>query len=283
MGAPLLLADDLGNPALYPKVVVTDQSGTSGPTGFEVWRAFRGSRSAFSYWAPGVTNTEAWLQIQCDQVRGANCIALDRGHNLGGFPVKLQGSQDAATWATILSVTIPTVLGGLLTSGMGVRTEEGAWLMTFPTTAPALAYTYWRFDIPAMGVGLQPNIPGLKLGMSYQPLALYRPYSEHSSQFSAQEVVTPFGWRGRGQKAVLQTTTLSLRADVDDCEYLRARYTIEEVFGSGRPMWVVQDSDRASEAFQCIRPLGQQGYERPQNIYWPTATIQTIEHEPLGV
>lgn len=279
MGAPLLCADSLGNVNIYPKVIVTDQSGTSGPVGNETWRAFSGRRSAFSFWAPGTPNIESWLQLQHEQVRGANFVALDRGHNLGGFAVKLQGSQDAATWATILSVAIPTVPGGVLNSGMGVLNEEGAWLMTFPT----LDYTYWRLDIPAMGSGLQPNVVGLQLGMSYQPLALYRPFSEHSSLLAAQEVVSSLGWRGRGPRAFSQTATLNLRADTSDLEYLRARFTIEEVFGGGRPMWVIQDQDRASEAYQAIRPLGEQGFQRPPGIYWPTATIQTIEHEPSPV
>lgn len=278
MGAPLLLADNIGNINLYPKVVLTDQSGTSGPVGFEAWRAFAGCRSAFTYWQPGTPNIESWLQLQHEQPRGANTLFCDRGHNLAGFAVKWQGSNDGSTWVTLVSATIPTVTGGILNSANGVLTEEGAWAIGFTFGA----FAYWRFDIPAMGSGLQPNIVGLQPGMCYQPLALYRPYSEHSTQFSAQEVVTPAGWRGRGQRAVLATAPLNLRADVDDFEYNRARFTVEEVFGSGRPMWVVQDTDRATEAFQCIRPLGQQGYERPQNIYWPTATIQTIEHEPLA-
>jgi hypothetical protein len=283
MGAPLLLADNLGNPNLYQKVIVTDQSGTSGVVGFEAWRAFAGRRSAFSYWAPGTPNIESWLQLQHEQVRAANFIALDRGHNLGGFAVKLQGSQDAATWATILSVTIPTVWGGVLNSGMGVLTEEGAWLMTFPTTAPALAYTYWRFDIPAMGVGLQPNVVGLQLGLSYQPLALYRPFMEHRTTLRSQTVLTPFGWMGRGQRAFNRSGVLNLRADVNDYEYLQARLTVEEIFGSGRPMWVIQDQDRASEAVQVIRPDGDMGFERPTQLFWPTASIQVVEHEPLAV
>jgi len=281
MGAPLLLADNLGNVNIYPKVIVTDQSGTSGPVGFEAWRAFSGRRSAFSYWQPGTPNIPAFLQLQHEQPRGANALFLDRGHNLAGFPVTLQGSNDGSTFVTLVSATIPTVLGGVLASANGVLTEEGAWAISFPLPGGgAPAYAYWRFNIPAMGSGIQPNIVGLHPGIYYQPLALYRPYSEHSTQFNAQEIVSPAGWRGRGQRAFVGTATLNLRADVDDFEYLRARFTVEELFGSGRPMWVVQDQERPTEAYQAIRPLGNQGFERQNQIYWPTAAIQVIEHEP---
>ncbi len=284
MGAPLLLADSLGNVNVYPRVIVTDQSGTSGPVGNEVWRAFSGRRSAFSYWAPGTPNVLAWLQLQHEQVRGANALFLDRGHNLAGFPVSLLGSQDGATFVTVVNATIPTVTGGILAGANGVLTEEGAWAISFPLVGGgAPGYTYWRFNVPAMGTGLQPNIVGLHLGMAYQPLALYRPFSEHSSLLAAQEIVSSIGWRGRGPRAFTQTSTLNLRADVDDFEYLRARFTIEEVFGAGRPMWVIQDQERATEAFYGIRPLGEQGYGRPPQIYWPTATIQVVEHEPAPV
>lgn len=279
MGAPRLLADHLGDVNLYPKGVVTDQSGTIGPVGFEAWHAFSCRRSAFAYWQPGTPNAIAYLQVQHEQLRGADMLVLDRGHNLAGFPVQLQGSNDGSSFATLVNATIPTATGGLLTGANGCLTEEGAWVIAFTFGA----FAYWRFNIPAMGSGLQPNVAGLQFGMSYQPLALYRPYSEHSTQFSAQEVVTPAGWRGRGQRAFVGSATLNLRADVDDFEYLRARFTIEEVFGAGRPMWVVQDQERPTEAYMAIRPLGQQGFERPPGIYWPTAAIQVIEHEPLPV
>jgi len=280
MGAPLLCADNLGSVTLYPKVIVTDQSGTSGPAGFEVWRAFAGRRSAFNYWNPGTPNVLSWLQVQHEQPRTCTFLGLDRGHNLAGFPVSLLGSNDGSTFATVISATIPTVTGGLLSSANGCITEEGAWLIVPSVTS---AYAYWRFNIPAMGSGLQPTIPGLQFGLAYQPLALYRPYPEHRTQLAAQEVVSPLGWRGRGPRAFNRGGILNLRADVDDYEYLTARLTIEELFGSGRPMWVIQDQERATEAYMAIRPLGEQGFERPTQLYWPTAAIQVVEHEPLSL
>lgn len=279
MGAPLLCADNVGNINLYPRVTVTDQSGTSGLAGYEAWRPFRGSRNVFAYWQPGVTNTLAYLQMQHEQPRAVNFWALSYGHNLGGYSVTILGSNDAATWATVVSVTIPTTTGGVLNSGMGVLTEMGDWLITHQT----LAYHYWRFNIPAMGAGLQPLIPCLQPGFSYQPLALYRPFMEHRTRLASQMITTPLGWIGRGTRGFNRAGVLNLRVDQTDYEYLQARLVIEEQFGSGRPMWVIADQDRAQEAFCAIRPDGEQGFERSSQVFWPTASIQVLEHEPLGL
>src|SRR6266566_2878549 len=150
MGAPLLMADNIGSVNLYPRVSVTDQSGTSGLVGYEAWRPFRSSRNIFAYWQPGATNTLAFLQMQHEQPRTVNFLALSYGHNLAGFPVTLQGSNDGSTLVTLVSATIPTVTGGILSGANGVLTEMGDWLITF--NVAGMGYAYWRFNIPAMGV-----------------------------------------------------------------------------------------------------------------------------------
>src|SRR6266699_6437669 len=185
MGAPLLCADNLGSVALYPRVTITDQSGGSGPVGFEAFRVFAARRSAFNFWMPGTTNVLSCIQVQHEQPRTLTFLGLDRGHNLPGFPVQMLGSHDGSTFATVINATIPTVTGGLLTSANGCLTEEGAWLIV--PSVPS-AYAYWRCNIPPMGANQQPNIPGLQFGLSYQPLALYRPFMEHRTQLAAQEV-----------------------------------------------------------------------------------------------
>lgn len=279
MGAPLICADNIGNVNLYPNVVVTDQSGGVGPTGFEAWRAFRGSRNIYSFWQPGATNTLAWLQLQHpDQVRAASFCAVSYGHNLAGFPVNIKGSSDGATFATLVAATIPTVPGGLISSPNGVLTEMGDWLVLIPNTP---GFAYWRLEIPAMGSGKQPLVPSVQLGLAYQPLTLYRPRGEHRTKLTSQLVTTPLGWIGRGTRGLVRVQTLNLRADVNDYEYGQARLQVEELFGGGRPMWCIEDQDRSSEAFCAVRPDNEQGFVRPPRMYWPEAAIQVVEHEPL--
>ncbi len=289
MGAPLLLADNLLAATQYGSNVLVDQSGTTGPVGNEVWRVGDGRRSAFDFWQPGVTNADAFLLLTCMGLpagsttptvmpRGANCLIVDRGHNLGGFAVKLLGSNDNVSFATVVSAFVPTV-GGVIGGANGVLTEEGAWLVTFPSQG----YAYWKFDVPAMGVGLQPAIVGLWLGMAYQPVALYRPFMEHPTDFRAQETVSPLGWRGRGPRAFNRSGALNVRMN-DFFEYVQlARFTLDELFGAGVPMWVVQDQDRATEAFLALRPIGTQGFVQPQNWATPIGTLNVLEHEPLPV
>lgn len=275
---PLLLADNLGSVLQYPNVSIADQSGTQGPTGFEAWRPFCARRSALVYWQPGTTNAEAYITIAHSQVRFANCLILDRGHNLAGFPVNIRNSQDGfATTTTVESVTIPTAPGSQPADANGALTEEGVWIITFP----AQGAKGWRFDIPAMGTGLQPNIVGLYLGMAYSPAGgLYRPYMEHTSQLAAQEVLTPALWRGRGQRGLARAGTLELRMS-DPFEYELARYTLDELFGAGFPMWVCMDQSRAHSAFCATRPTGQGGFvSGGTNWLWPSASVAVVEHEP---
>jgi hypothetical protein len=278
MAAPLLLADNLGSITEYPAVVITDQSGTIGPAGFEAWRPFSSRRSAFSFWMPGSTNVDAFILIQCDQVRGANFLALDRGHNLKGFTVNLFGSQDGSTFQTVNTGTVPTVTGGQLGGANGVLTEEGAWILTFPTQG----FTYWKIDVPAMGTGLQPNIVGAYLGGSYSPVALYRPFGRRPTELRAQEVVSPLGWRGRGPRAYNRNVTFNVRMN-DPFEYVSARFTLEELYGAGKPMWVIEDQSRPTEAWLALRPLGTQGFSEPPNWSSPVGTFMATEHEPLPV
>jgi hypothetical protein len=288
MAQPLLCADNLASALQYPdQVSLFDQSGTTGPVGFETWRVADGRRSAFDFWQPGTTNVDAFLTVTCGRVRGANYLALDRGHNLAGKTINLFGSQDNfATQTTVLTVTVPTaggqiagvVSGGIVQAG-GATTEEGAFLITFPTAG----YTYWRFDVPAMGAGLQPNVVGLWLGMSYQPTALYRPFTRHTTEFRAQETVSPIGWRGRGPRAFNRATTLNLRMDTQ-FEYAdQARFTCEELLGAGRPTWIVEDQSRPQEAALVLRVLGTQGFAEPQNWANPVGSFTVIEHEEVPV
>ncbi len=197
--------------------------------------------------------------------------------------INLFGSQDNfATQVTVLSVTVPTaggqiagvVSGGSVVGG-GATTEEGACLITFP----AAGHTYWRFDVPAMGAGLQPNVVGLWVGMAYQPTALYRPYGRHPTEFRAAEVVSPISWRGRGPRGFARMTTFNLRMDTQ-FEYELARVTLEELFGAGRPMWFVEDQARPQEAGLAIRVLGTQGFAEPPNWSNPVGSFTVIEHEP---
>jgi hypothetical protein len=286
VSTPLLLADNLFSIGQYSAHTLVDQSLGAGPVGFEAFRVADGRRSQFDFWQPGTTNVVANLQLTCDQVRGANCLVLDRGHNLTGFTVQLYGSNDGfVTNVAVLSLTVPTAGGqiaGIVSAGQvvggGATTEEGAFLVTFP----AAGYKGWMFYVPAMGAGLQPNVVGLWVGSAYQPTALYRPFGRHPTEFRATEIVSPIGWRGRGPRAFNRATQLNLRLDTQ-FEYEPARVTVEELFGIGRPMWLVEDQSRPQEAACVIRVLGTQGFAEPQNWSNPIGSFTVIEHEEVPV
>src|SRR5260370_2457307 len=182
--APLLLADSLASVLQDPSQPLV---GSAEPVGFEAFRVADGRRSQFDYWQPGVTNVDAFLTITCDQARGANCLVLDRGHNLAGKMINLFGSQDNfATQVTVLSVTVPTaggqiagvVSGGSVVGG-GATTEEGACLITFP----AAGHTYWRVCVPPHGARPPPDGGGPSVGLALPPAAAYPPPRRRPPEF----------------------------------------------------------------------------------------------------
>ena len=65
-------------------------------TGNEDWRVANGRRGASDMWTPTTVNNAAYVNVACDRTRGANFIALDRGHNLAGYGLELRGSQQSA-------------------------------------------------------------------------------------------------------------------------------------------------------------------------------------------
>ncbi|HEX6940890.1 MAG TPA: hypothetical protein VF158_15845, partial [Longimicrobiales bacterium] len=172
-----ILAENLFSPAAYPGHVVT---ASEEPAGTEAFRAGTGRRHALTNrWTPSTANVEHWIQVTADQVRAADMIAIDRGHNLAGVALQLQISDDDfATWETVLSFAIPsTAAGGAQSLDDGALTEEGAYLRRFDLAAAS----QWRLVIPPMGAGLRPQIVGLYLGLSLELPPLRMPWAEEET------------------------------------------------------------------------------------------------------
>ena len=163
MSRAAVLVENLFSAIAYPlHVVAADEQAT----GHEAFRIANGRRSAFDYYESITANAQRIIKITCDRVRSANGCALDRGHNLGGEQVVLEASDDdfATPAQTCFDIILPTTTApGTLDDALGVRTEEGAWLIRFPQRTAL----YWRLRIPAMGAGVRPKIVGAWLGNWY--------------------------------------------------------------------------------------------------------------------
>lgn len=274
MGAPVFLADSLFSKMQYPSHTIVANEAAAG---FEAFRVADGRRSPFDYWTPTTANASANVKVTCDRTRAANVIVLDRGHNLAGRQIKLEASDDDfTTTQTVLDLTMPSASApGALDESLGVRTEEGAWVKRFP----ARAASYWRLTIPAMGAGLKPKVVGLWLGLSYSPDFLSRPHAPDEDELVVQESESDWGWIGRGETTPRRTGTILLKL-TNLFDYDLARFHLQGLFGRGRPMWIVQDSDVAERAVLAIRPRNRFGFSREPDWFYHQGQIEWTEWEP---
>lgn len=285
MGQPCFLVENFFNRRMFPLHVGTGPNASFGDeeaTGAEAFRIANARRWSGDRWMPITANVQHTLTVQCDRVRAANMVALDRGHNLAGEEILLRCSQDGGTtWETCFDVVLPTVVGaGTLDDNLGCRTEEGAWLLRFPSRAAAR----WQLVIPAMGVGLVPQVVGLWLGYAFAPQdGLRFPVAPDQTQLLLEETISEAGWRGRNAPGLVRTDTLNFKMGAQGLyDYELGRYHIQGLFGGGRPMWILYDDEQAHAAVLAIRPGNDTlGFARTPDWFYPQASVPWVEHEPL--
>ena len=282
---PLVLADNLVNVAAYPGHAVSGVDSVTAieTPGHEGWRVGTGRRSAYTnYWAAQTANAAQTITLQGDRPRAANCLFLDRGHNLAGIPIVLRGTNDpsvATNWQSVLSLTIPasSAPNNLFDTSYGVVMEDGAWGCAFPP----VSFLYWQLYIPPLA-GFVPMVVGMYLGLAYQPGHQFlTPWGEDTAQLRGfKETVTEWGWSGGGPAVPAKATTMSLKLLTDD-EYDVARLMIMGNFGARRPMWVCFDTAQADRSFLAIRQPAPIGFTYEPNWFPRQGKFALIEHEPL--
>ena len=278
MGAPVLLVDNLFSSSQYPlHAMVADEEAS----GYEFRKARNGRRSRADYYTASTANAQRTLDLSCNRVRAADMLVLDRGHNLGGATLTLQGSMvsPSTSLTTIWSGTVPTVTSpGRIDEPNGVVTEEGAFLVRFTPQA----YRYWRLTVPALGSGIRPQIVGLWLGLSWSPDYFTRPWAEDMAEVIVQEQSSDIGWVGQTAPQPRRSGTLGFQLR-DDWSYELARYHIQgQWIGRRRPMWIVMDAEQADRAVLAMADLGVTGF-RFDDAAWRNAQIGWREHEPLSI
>jgi hypothetical protein len=276
MAKPVLLVENLFSDDQFTGHTVTAESTV---TGFEAYKVATGRRSPAEFWKSDTDNQATWVKVQCDKVRAANMVVLDRGHNLKGESFTLECSNDnfTTTETVIDTITLPSESApGGVDELLGVRTEEGAWVKRFGVRAAK----YWRVSIPAMGSNKRPNIVGLWLGLSWEPRAFDLPWSDETSETVGSVTVSASGWEG-GRLAERRVGAIGLRMD-NYYEYDQARYHVQGLFAAREPMWMLQDGGQADRTILVIRPPGRLGFEFRED-WWNMrrGNFQWTEHEPL--
>lgn len=277
MGKGVFAVESVYSTVQFPGHVITANEEAGG---HHAARVGRGVRSSQNYWAPTTANAEAWIQATFDRLRAFDFIAIDR-HNLGGHTVKLRVSSDGfSTYEEIFSAVVPSsTSGGAESLAYGAVTFDGAYLRRFDVRAG----TAVRLVVSAMGADLRPRIPGLYVGLSWQPSSFFdRPLAPNAGETLVQPFETPHGWMGSGQTNRRRSGELTLRLG-DFFEYDLAAYHIEGHFARNRPMWVIHDDEQAQESWLAVpRPGSRIGFAYERDWAYPKAvSLQLIEHEPL--
>jgi len=277
---PVFLVENFYSTLQFPAHVVSAEEEA---TDNEAFRVSTGRRSGRDKWSPTTLNSDTYIDTACDRVRAADCIVLDRGHNLGGYDVELRGSNQAAftTYETILDITLPTASApGHIDDALGVRTEEGAWLKRF---APR-PYQYWRTFVPAMGASLKPEIVGLWLGLSYSPQYLDMPWNEDGTELVVRQTGNEVGWVGRGVANKVRTGAISLSLSSYQEYEAKARYHLQGLYADGFPMWIIFDEEQADRAVLADMPAGSLRLEYTPGAHgYRTGQVGWREREPLTV
>ena len=275
MGQPVVLVENFFSGIQYPDHTISAEEEASG---HPVERLANGRRSTDDYWTATTTNSSTWVKVQCDRVRAANMLVLDRGHNLAGKTITIECSQDNFTTThTIKSaITIPASSSpGAVTDTSGVLTEEGAWVIQFDLRAAL----YWRVTIPAMGSGLKPNIVGLWLGLALTLDWPDLPLDDDADELIVDLTQSDAGWIGNSQAANRRKGGLVLKLN-GHAAYDAVRLMLQGHYGMGRPCWLLHDSEQADRALLVRRPSNDQGFRFDTGWGWRQGTLDYIEHEP---
>lgn len=276
MGLPRLLVDNFLNtriPAYAGHVI----SALENTTDAALVGAAR--RSTYDAYNSLTANSEAYITVDCGVPRMADTIIVERGHNQAGKTVKCQVSADNFTLSSedaFNGITPSSAGAGKIDDALGVRTAEGVWLKGFS----ARAGRYWRYDVPALGSGLVCTVPGLWIGLSWQPGYVARPLAHRQTTLVVQESQSDQGWIGRGKAVRRRQGVLHFEfATMWDAE--AAAQHLDQ-YAAGRRMWVICDDERSEDAFLAVCPTELVGEVISQRRFYPDLDIPFLEADPLG-
>lgn len=279
MADPRFLVENFFNVQQFAGHTITAEEETTGNEAFRVGSERRVGGVIRNFWTPTTNNSDTWLECKCDRARAANMLVIDRGHNLATETVRLQVSDDNFTTVTeILGVVIPSNVyaNSRLADVPGVKTTEGAWIISFDYHVAL----YWRVFIDAMGAGLKPEIPGMYLGLSFQPTnPSPRPWDDEPQNLVYSSIVSDQLWTSSSRKIKRRETALSMKM-TSDVEADRARYHFRALYQGGSLMWYVPDTDRAERAWLGEAPPGIDAAVFPTDYPFRVVELGIVEHNP---
>lgn len=246
MATPIWLSDNFFDEiGASPDAQVDNPAGDDAP-GNESWRVADGLRDR-TWWTVTTPNATRWLRSRVSTPRAANTLVLDRGHNLAGRNIRVDGYTSGGVLQTAyIDTVIRSTVGGRPTDAQGCLLPTGEWFIYFGG-APHAEY---RVTIPAMGPGLVPIITGLSLGLAYRwPSYWDAPsaYDDRRRVSWAFNRTSEAGVRVRRTRRVHRQ--LSMRTELDGEQWTPAlQAEFARVVDRGLPVWHCTDDETAAGA-----------------------------------
>lgn len=282
----LFCADNLFDVLQYPLHVITaDQEATN----YEAWHVADWRRQYGDAWRATSANADHYVKVACDQLRGADFLAIDRESNhvdrlttppTGKRFLLEHSADDFATPAVSVFDANPVaaVPGGGIASAAGALSDEGSWLKTFTADG---AY-YWKLTSKAMGANIVPSLTLVTLGKAWQPsnFLLFLPTSDRTFRISQQETESPYGWVGRTRTVKKRVGRLLIKpADESDFDFIM--WQVVGLFGRGFPAWIIHDKvDGSRDAIYARCPNAELDFGERDDWITRGITIPFEEEQP---
>lgn len=207
---PLVLADNVFDTYnLYTAATMDAISFVAGRDPFHI-ADYRRDRS---WWQPttdgGGTNPWVRVDLGAGITRAADFLFIDRGHNLWGRSVNLQGGDDGAAWPTSFTRTVPALgtVGGDPTTATMAVTEEGALYSLITAGTPR---RWWRITT-TYSAAFIPILTGVMAGLRNQLLGYSTIFDEDASERTPPGDTSAAGYRGSNLLYSWRTCELGLK------------------------------------------------------------------------
>jgi hypothetical protein len=238
---PLLLWDNFFDTVnLYPNAVLTASAEITGREALRV-ADYRRDRS---WWQAPTDGAGADHTLTVDhgagRAYGADYLWLDRGHNLWGRTVTLEGGDTGASWPVSQAFTVPAAgtLGGTPSWPTLSVTEEGACYSL--AAAPLAARRFWRLRI-ANAAGFIPVVTGLMVGLRTQLLGYSRVFDEDQRERTQRTETSVAGYRATDRTYSWRLADLDLTY-IGSAEYDGTlRRVSQALFDLNQPWFLVMD------------------------------------------
>jgi hypothetical protein len=275
---PFVLVDNVFDRInLYPNATLSWSAAVVGREG-NYAADYRRERSFYQAAAAAASNAIV-VDLGAGNTAAPDTIWLDRGHNLWGKTIYVEGSTDGAAWnnpGIVVAMVVPAqgTVGGDPTTGWCV-TEEGA---LYTITANVTARRYWRIYVSDV---FAPIFTGVVIGTRVQLLGYSGTVDEDAGErFERSEASLIPGYAGDDRTYSARKIDLDLKL-IGATEYDGSIRTLRRLlFDRNQPAVVCMNYGVKPERTWLYKYKGGQ-WSSPTSRTYRSAKISLYEYGPL--